>query len=167
VSSAIRARSLSEVGPRAVNPLFDKMLQDLDGAMADIASRKALNKGTVRIAAPQMLSCTLLPEAIAAYRAEYPEVQVRLVDCPVENVTGRVFSGEVDVGIGPERDALAEIDALPLFEMPFVLVFPPGHALGEREAGALAGHERLSFHFAARPVHRAPAARDAPAAEPP
>lgn len=127
-----RRVTLSEVG-RELYPLFDKMLQDLDGAMADIASRKALNKGTVRIAAPQMLSCTLLPEAMAAYRAEYPKVQLRLVDCPVDNVAGRVFSGEVDVGIGPERDALAEIDALPLFEMPFVAVFPPGHALAAKK----------------------------------
>src|SRR5262249_4818991 len=72
-----RRVQLSEVG-RELYPLFDKMLQDLDGAMADIASRKALKKGMVRVAAPQMLSCTLLPEVIAAYREAYPGVQVQL-----------------------------------------------------------------------------------------
>jgi DNA-binding transcriptional LysR family regulator len=54
-------------------------------------------------------------------------VQVRLTDCPLEQVSARVFSGEVDFGIGPERDATAEIEAQPLFEMPFVVVYPPGH----------------------------------------
>ncbi|WP_256080200.1 LysR family transcriptional regulator [Massilia sp. YIM B04103] len=128
VERSTRRVQLSEVG-RELYPLFDKMLQDLDGAMADIANRKALKKGMVRVAAPQMMSCTLLPEVIAAYKAAVPEVQVKLVDCPVENVSGRVFSGEVDVGIGPERDPTAEIEAQLLFEMPFVIVFPSGHAL--------------------------------------
>lgn len=131
VERTTRRAQLSELG-RELYPLFDKMLQDLDGAMADIANRKALKKGMVRVAAPQMMSCTLLPEVIAAYRAAHPEVQVRLVDCPLEQVTGRVFSGEVDFGIGPERDPTAEIDAVQLLEMPFVLVYPPGHPLEQR-----------------------------------
>ena len=60
-------------------------------------------------------------------------MQLRLVDCPVENVSARVFSGEVDFGIGPERDPTAEIDAQVLFEMPFVLVFPEQHPLQQKE----------------------------------
>ncbi|NRR33424.1 LysR family transcriptional regulator [Oxalobacteraceae bacterium] len=132
IERTTRKTQLSEVG-RELYPLFDKMLQDLDGAMNDIAKRKALKTGMVRVAAPQMMACTLLPEVIAAYRASYPDIQVRLVDCPVENVSGRVYSGEVDFGIGPEREPTAEIEAGLLFEMPFVLVFPTGHALESRE----------------------------------
>ena len=131
VERSTRKTQLSELG-RELYPLFDKMIQDLDGAMLDIANRKALKTGMVRIAAPQMMSCTLLPEVIAAYRLAYPEVQVRLVDCPVENVPARVFSGEVDFGIGPERDPTPEIAARVLFEMPFVLVFPNDHPLQAR-----------------------------------
>ena len=132
VERSTRKTQLSELG-RELYPLFDKMIQDLDGAMLDIANRKALKTGMVRIAAPQMMSCTLLPEVIAAYRLAHPAVQVKLVDCPVENVSGRVFSGEVDFGIGPERDPTPEIAAQVLFEMPFVLVFPTGHPLERKE----------------------------------
>lgn len=132
VERTTRKTQLSELG-RELYPLFDKMLHDLDRAMADIANRKALKQGSVRIAAPQMLSCTMVPEVIAAYRARHPEVQVRLTDCPLEQVSARVFSGEVDFGIGPERDATADIAAQPLFEMPFVVVYPPGHPLDQRK----------------------------------
>ncbi|MES2260144.1 MAG: LysR substrate-binding domain-containing protein [Pseudomonadota bacterium] len=128
VERSTRRTQLSDIG-KELYPLFEQMLQDLDGAMADLSSRKALKKGLVRVAAPQMMACTLLPEAIAAYRQLHADVQVKLVDCPVENVSGRVFSGEVDFGIGPERDPAAEIAAQLLFEMPFVLVFPAGHPL--------------------------------------
>ncbi len=132
VDRSTRKIALTEVG-RELVPLFSKIIDDLDGALQDIANQSQLKKGVVRIAAPQLMSCTLLPEVIAGYRATHPEISVRLVDCAVENVTARVLSGEVDVAIGPERDPSAQIDASVLFEMPFVLVFPQGHALAGRE----------------------------------
>ena len=132
VDRSTRRIALTELG-KELYPLFAKMIDDLDGALLDIANHTQLKKGVVRIAAPQLMSCTLLPEVIAAYRAAYPEIQVRLVDCPVEHVTGRVFSGEVDFGIGPERDPSAQIDAAVLFEMPFVAVLPQGHPLEAKE----------------------------------
>jgi DNA-binding transcriptional LysR family regulator len=144
VERTTRKAQLSELG-RELTPLFEKMLQDLDRAMADIASRKALKQGMVRVAAPQMLSCTLLPEAIAAYRALYPDIQVMLADSPVEQVSARVFSGEVDFGIGPDRDTTAAIEADPLFEMPFVVVFPEGHPLQQRASITWADVDQFPF----------------------
>ncbi len=131
VDRSTRRIALTEIG-LGLLPLFAKMIDDLDGAMQDIANRTALKKGMVRIAAPQMMACTLMPEVIAAYRRAHPEVQVKLVDCAVESVSSRVFSGEVDFGIGPERDPTAQISAQVLFEMPFVLVFPQDHALAAK-----------------------------------
>ena len=131
VDRSTRKIALTDIG-RELYPLFSKMIDDLDGALLDIANHTQLKKGVVRIAAPQLMSCTLLPEVIAAYRVAYPDIQVRLVDCAVENVTSRVLSGEVDFGIGPERDESAQIAAAVLFEMPFVIVFPQGHPLEGR-----------------------------------
>jgi DNA-binding transcriptional LysR family regulator len=132
VDRSTRKIALTDVG-RELYPLFSKMIDDLDSALLDIASQSQLKKGVVRIAAPQLMSCTLLPEAIAGYRAAHPDIQVRLVDCAVENVTARVLSGEVDVAVGPEREPSAQIEASVLFEMPFVLVFPRAHPLEARE----------------------------------
>lgn len=132
VDRSTRKIELTDIG-RDLTPLFTKMLDDLDGAMADIANHTRLRKGMVRIAAPQLLSCTMLPEVIANYRAAHPEIQVRLVDCAVENVSTRVLSGEVDFGIGPERDQTAHIQARQLFEMPFAVVFPKKHVLGKKK----------------------------------
>ena len=44
----------------------------------------------------------------------------------------RMFSGEVDMGIGPERETNSDIAADRLFCMPFMAVMPPGHALARR-----------------------------------
>ncbi|MGZ8288778.1 MAG: LysR family transcriptional regulator [Telluria sp.] len=132
VDRSTRKIALTEMG-RELYPLFSKMIDDLDGALHDVANHTKLKKGMVRIAAPQLMACTLLPEVIAAYRAAHPDIQVKLVDCAVENVTARVASGEVDVAIGPEREPTAQVESKVLFEMPFVLVFPQGHPLEPRE----------------------------------
>ncbi|QYF92340.1 LysR family transcriptional regulator [Massilia sp. PAMC28688] len=147
VDRSTRKIALTDIG-RELYPLFSKTIDDLDGALLDIANHTQLKKGVVRVAAPQLMSCTLLPEIIASYRRAHPDIQVRLVDCAVEQVTGRVLSGEVDLGIGPERDALAQIAATVLFEMPFAVVFPAGHALEQRTRLAwhdLAGYPLISL----------------------
>ncbi|MCB1900601.1 LysR family transcriptional regulator [Cognatazoarcus halotolerans] len=162
-----RRIQLSEVG-RNIYPLIDKILDDLDGVLDEVSKLKALRKGLVRIAAPQLMASTLLPEVIAAYGVAHPEIEIRLVDCAVESVVSRVFSGEVDFGVGPERDSNSEITATTLFELPFVAVFPPGHALaGQHEVSwaDLAEHplitlqgqftERLAVDLGSAPRSRA------------
>lgn len=133
VDRSTRKITLTEMG-RELYPLFGKIIDDLDGALANIADHTRLKKGMVRIAAPQLMACTLLPEVIAAYRKAHPDIHIKLVDCAVEQVNGRVASGEVDFGIGPERDATPQIEAAVLFEMPFVAVFPTRHPLGKKKA---------------------------------
>ncbi|MCA1854985.1 LysR family transcriptional regulator [Massilia oculi] len=128
VDRSTRRALLTDIG-RELYPLFSQMIDDLDGALANVADHTRLKKGIVRIAAPQLLSCTLMPEAIAAFRKDYPEIEVRLGDTAVESVIARVLSGEADFGVGPEREPAPPLDARLLFEMPFALVFPKGHQL--------------------------------------
>ena len=129
IDRSTRKTRLSEVG-RDLYPLVDKIIHDLDGVLDDVTSLKSLKTGLVRVAAPQLMASTLIPEAMAAYTAQHPNIRIKLVDCAVETVMSRVFSGEVDFGIGPEREPNSDITATPLFEAPFMAVFPPGHPLG-------------------------------------
>jgi len=128
VDRSTRRIGLTDIG-RELFPLFSQMIDDLDGALANVADHTRLKKGIVRIAAPQLMSCTVLPQAIAAYREQYPAIEVRLADTEVEGVIARVLSGEADFGIGPERMPAPPLDARLLFETPFALVFPKDHEL--------------------------------------
>jgi DNA-binding transcriptional LysR family regulator len=119
VDRSTRRIVLTDIG-RELYPLFSQMIDDLDGALANVADHTQLRKGVVRIAAPQLMCCTLVPEAVAAYRA-------------VGNVIARVLSGESDVGIGPEREPVPQLEARELFEMPFSLVFPQEHPLASNQ----------------------------------
>ncbi|GAA0232230.1 LysR family transcriptional regulator [Castellaniella daejeonensis] len=123
-----RRIQLSEVG-REFHSVATRILRDLDGALENIDNLKRLRRGIVRIAAPQLMASTLIPEVIASFRREHPDIQVHLLDCAVENAIAQAVRGEVDVSIGPHREGLAELSADPLFDLPFMAVFPPGHPL--------------------------------------
>jgi DNA-binding transcriptional LysR family regulator len=132
VDRSTRRIVLTEIG-RELFPLFSQMIDDLDSALANVEDHTQLRKGVVRLAAPQLMCCTLVPEAVAAYRAAHPDIDVRVADSAVENVIARVLSGESDFGIGPERESMPQLEARELFEMPFSLVFPQGHPLEANE----------------------------------
>lgn len=131
VHRSTRKVSLSQAG-QEFYPLARKILQDLDGALDTMADLKALKRGLVRVAAPQLMSCAVMPQVIAGFRQACPDIEVRLHDCMVESVLAKVHSAEVDFGIGPEREPSADMDVRPLFEMPFVVVFPQGHSLQKK-----------------------------------
>lgn len=128
VDRSTRRIALTDVG-RELYPLFSQMIDDLDRALANIADHVQLKKGIVRVAAPQLMACTLLPAVIAAWKQRYSEVKVSLADSAVESVTARVLSGESDLGIGPERGGAPQLETRELMEMPFEAVLPPGHPL--------------------------------------
>lgn len=123
-----RRVQLSLVG-QDLYPLVDKILLDLGSVLDEAANIKALKKGLVRVAAPQLLSSTVLPEVIAQFQQKHEAIEVQLHDCGVEQVANKVLTGEVDFGIGPERDSSADINAILLFESPFHVVLPPNHPL--------------------------------------
>lgn len=128
VQRTTRKVELSEVG-RQLLPLIARIIQDLDDALLAVSDLKALKSGTVRIAAPQMMACTLLTEVTGAFMRKHPGIDVRLVDSIVDDVQRKVQMGEVDFGVSPERTVSPELTAMELFDMPFVAVLSADHPL--------------------------------------
>ena len=144
VDRSTRRVYLTEAGQRLF-PMLESAMGDLDDVLQRAIDPQTLQSGLVRVAASQLLASTLMPQLIAEYQARYPASRVRLVDTPVENVMARVFAGEVELGIGPERDPNSDITSSRLFDGPFMAVFPADHPL--------ARHKRLRWsHLAPYPV---------------
>ncbi len=136
VDRSTRRVYLTEIGAR-LYPQLDAKLQDLDDMLHQVVDPTLQQTGVVRIATSQLLASTLMPDLIANFQAQHPLSQVKLVDTPVESVMARVFAGEVEMGIGPEREPNSDISSTRLFDGPFMAVFPPDHPL--------AGIERLCW----------------------
>jgi DNA-binding transcriptional LysR family regulator len=98
-------RTTRKVSPSAVGETFEPMarrvLANLDEALENLTNLKELRRGLVRVAAPETLSCTLLPELIAKYNASHPGVDVRFDDVPIQEVLAGMQNGSTDIGFGP------------------------------------------------------------------
>lgn len=119
---------LSDVGTSFL-PLVHGVLQDLERAIGRVADLRDLKRGVARIAAPQLMSLTLLPTVLATHRARHPGVQARIVECLMEQIEAKVVSGEADLGVGPERTVGPDIELVPLMKAAVMLVCPKRHPL--------------------------------------
>lgn len=94
-------RVSSSVVGQAFEPMARRVLADLDEALANLSNLKDLRRGLVRVAAPETLSCTLLPALIAGFGKRHPGVDVRFDDVPIEQVLAGLQNGSTDIGFGP------------------------------------------------------------------
>ena len=101
-----------------VRQAFDTLEQGFQN-LGDLA---ALRRGKVRIAAaPSVLAVLLLP-VLPALRAQYPGIEVDLIEDSAEGIAQRVQAGLVDFGVGAAHPAGGDLLTQPLVSDAMVLV---------------------------------------------
>ncbi len=116
-------RNTRSVSPSAVGEVFEPMarrvLSDLDEALESLGNLKELRRGLVRVAAPEPLSCTLMPKLMAMYNSSHPGVEVRFDDVPIDLVLAGLQDGASDIGFGPAKVVVDDsVDVHPLWADP-------------------------------------------------
>lgn len=106
-----------------------RVLADLEHAIVNVDKLVAKERGRVVIAAPLVLSSTLLPPILAGFRALYPGVELVLNDTLPGLVLPQVRTGTADLGIGTFALAEEDLERVFLFKEAMVAVFPASHRL--------------------------------------
>ena len=105
-----RAVELTSIG-REFLASCERILPDIDSAIADVRDFAQLRRGRLRIAALPSISRTLLPATLRAFRKKHVPVTVSVVDVLGDALIERVLTGQVDIGIGfalPSADLRCE-----------------------------------------------------------
>jgi DNA-binding transcriptional LysR family regulator len=117
------------------------ILARLEAAEADLAAIAGLQAGRLRMASFPTAGATLMPLAIAGFRAQYPNVELTLSEGEPEEIAPRLRAGELDLALlfefgepgaldGDATDGLARVD---LLEDPMYLALPREHPLVARQ----------------------------------
>jgi DNA-binding transcriptional LysR family regulator len=96
-------------GGREFRSRAGKIVEDLDHATRYVHGYAERKRGRVTIAAPPLLSATILPWAIADFRDTFPGIQVSLAELPSDQIVEQVRSGKVDCGLGTFRSGEPDI----------------------------------------------------------
>ena len=118
--------ALTEAG-RSLAARLDRVLDELDATLEDVAGMADADGGKVRVASSPTLSAYLMPDCIAACARAAPRVRFLLLDRIQQDVLASVRGGEVDFGVVVEPPEVDDLHCEDILRDPFVLVTPEHH----------------------------------------
>src|ERR1700759_3844576 len=126
-----RGIRLTEAGEALVRHA-DAILARLGEAEAELEAIAGLRGGRLRLAAFESAAASLMPLAIAAFRAAPPAVELSLILAEPDQSAPMLKSGELDLALGFDSRIRGEVDGIArrhLLSDPMYLVMPADHAL--------------------------------------
>jgi DNA-binding transcriptional LysR family regulator len=113
------------------------ILAGLDAAQDALSAIAGLRGGRLRMASFPTAGATLMPAAIASFRASYPDVALTLAEGEPEEIAPRLGAGEFDLALlfDFEADPAPQegMTQVLLLEDPMYLVLPREHPLAARQ----------------------------------
>ena len=136
-----RGIRLTDAG-RALVRHAEAILARLDDAEQELAAIAGLRGGRLRLGSFPSAGVTLVPRAVAAFRARYPDVDLRMVEAEPDQAIPLLRAGEIDLTLAYDYDAVSEpapadVERTPLLDDPLEVVLPQGHPLAERPSIAV------------------------------
>ncbi|MGO4395792.1 LysR family transcriptional regulator [Variovorax sp. M-6] len=128
-----RSVVLTEDG-RAFLPFAERVLDEYQASVWAARNMSRRDRSTLKIGSSQLMASVLMPDAIVAFNAQGLQCDIDLVDLQNDEVINAVVSGQVEIGVGPERQIPDAVSAQVLFSSPLGCLCAAEHpfALGKQ-----------------------------------
>jgi DNA-binding transcriptional LysR family regulator len=122
----------------AVGELFvhhvRQVAADLDRVRSEIEDLKGLRRGTIKIAAIEGVTSSMLPEAISRFQQRYPRVQFQVTLSGTDEIIGGVVRDDYDIGIILNPPLHADLMTIAAVEQRLCAVMSRKHKLAREKA---------------------------------
>ena len=118
---------------KAFYPVARRLLSDWERSLQDVRNQFSLLRGQLELAAMPTFASNLLPNILAEYHAQYPDINVRVHDVIAESVVKMVRDEVCELGITFEPQDIPDLNFQPLFKDKFIAILPPSHPLLEKK----------------------------------
>ena len=126
-----RAVTLTPEG-KAFYPVARRLLSDWQQSLQDVRNHFALRRGKLELAAMPTYTTNLLPQILADFHRQYPDIHVSVHDVIAENVVDMVREGRCELGVTFDPGDAPDLNFQPLFSDRFIAILPPQHTLLDR-----------------------------------
>jgi DNA-binding transcriptional LysR family regulator len=109
------------------------LLQQAERMQQDLAEYAKGVKGQVRLLCNTTAITEYLPELLADFLREHPNLDIDLQELPSTRITHALRQGAADLGIISDAVDTHSLETLPFRNDPLVLIMPPGHPLAGGE----------------------------------
>ncbi|GEM75371.1 LysR family transcriptional regulator [Vibrio sagamiensis] len=125
-----------------------RVIEQLRDAQLAIDELKGLTKGEVRLGTPSMMGSYFFPNIIMAFKSQYPELKLTLVEAGTQSIREMLLNGELDIGVISSTEESDDIESDHLFSSQMVAAVGAGHDLAKQESinfEAFFDHELVLF----------------------
>jgi len=122
----------------------------LKEALQELSGQRRI---TLRLSATTVANSTFLPATLGPFLADYPEVDLQLIEQKSAEVLRAVQSGDCEIGVYDGSLPTEGLLSLPFRDDKLVMLVPRGHPLADRQATQL--RDALDYPFVSLPAERA------------
>ncbi|MBF9000631.1 LysR family transcriptional regulator [Vibrio nitrifigilis] len=127
-----RGIDLTIAGQKFV-PHARQVLSQAHDAKLAMQALEGLDHGQVDLAVPSMLGSYYFPPLLMAFRHQYPNIELNILDTGTRNIKRLLLEGEVELGVVASKDLTPELDSGPLIREKMVVCMAVDHPLAEKE----------------------------------
>lgn len=114
------------VYPRAV-----RLLAERDSLVAELQDLRGLKRGTLRLGIPPVGSSTVFAPLFAAFRKQYPGIDIRLSEHGADRLEEALLNGEVEIG-ATLLPTTGDFGSQAIRREPLMVMLPKSHPLAKR-----------------------------------
>ena len=111
-------------------PTMRRLLDCEEQFEQEKAELQGLRKGTIRIGTYVSTSVYWVPQIIAYFQDNYPQVVFQIEELGHDEMINGLIDGSLDIALMSYPGDNINIDFIPVLEDPMLIAFPPGHELG-------------------------------------
>lgn len=119
---------------RKMQPIFSRMLDELETSVLDMSETGSRQAGQVTIGCIPTVAFHYLPQVIRRFREQHPLIRFRIHDLVAQEGLARIADGETEFGISMLGFAEANLRFTPMMADPFVLVCRRDNPLARRRS---------------------------------
>ncbi|MBA2673335.1 LysR family transcriptional regulator [Ramlibacter sp.] len=101
-------------------------LRQLYGIRAEIRDVETMAMGHVRVGAPAMVTQFALRHVLPSFMAKFPGVRLHLRQAGALEIEQMVLRGEIDLGVISYREAMPQLESLPVWDFQNIACLPQG-----------------------------------------
>ena len=117
----------------------ERIFNEMDSAIHEIADAVELRSGVVRLGMPPMFGLEYFPSVIAQFHAAYPKISMTMIEGSADEVGGLLDAGAIDIAMIESRRVRPQWKQVQVGREEMVLCVAPGHPLAKRKS--IAGSE--------------------------
>lgn len=128
-----RSVALTDAG-RLFLPVAERVLGDLEAAVAELGDLASGQRGRAAIAALPSVAARVLPPLVTDFTERFPRLRVVIRDALAHEILDLVRSGAADLGVSVEPVGESALAFTPLVRDRLVALLPAGHPLEGAES---------------------------------